>query len=98
MFVFAQYLGESFCRSVCSDFVVLDALSGTDQASIFNISFKIFFNHFGAFFNQSFHPFTLLALWAFTERFKYLFQPLKDRKSTRLNSSHIPLSRMPSSA
>ena len=24
--------------------------------------------------------------------------PLKDRKSTRLNSSHIPLSRMPSSA
>ena len=25
-------------------------------------------------------------------------QALKDRKSTRLNSSHIPLSRMPSSA
>ena len=25
-------------------------------------------------------------------------QVLKDRKSTRLNSSHIPLSRMPSSA
>ena len=28
--------------------------------------------------------------------FTHLFQP--DRKSTRLNSSHIPLSRMPSSA
>ena len=26
------------------------------------------------------------------------FEPAKDRKSTRLNSSHIPLSRMPSSA
>ena len=25
-------------------------------------------------------------------------KPLRDRKSTRLNSSHIPLSRMPSSA
>ena len=28
----------------------------------------------------------------------YLANPTKDRKSTRLNSSHIPLSRMPSSA
>ncbi len=28
----------------------------------------------------------------------YLFKAKKDRKSTRLNSSHIPLSRMPSSA
>ena len=27
-----------------------------------------------------------------------LLAPMKDRKSTRLNSSHIPLSRMPSSA
>ena len=27
-----------------------------------------------------------------------LLQPTPDRKSTRLNSSHIPLSRMPSSA
>ena len=27
-----------------------------------------------------------------------LFNAFKDRKSTRLNSSHIPLSRMPSSA
>src|ERR1051326_4161271 len=27
-----------------------------------------------------------------------LLIPLRDRKSTRLNSSHIPLSRMPSSA
>ena len=27
-----------------------------------------------------------------------LFHPLKDRKSTRLNSSHLPTSRMPSSA
>ena len=26
------------------------------------------------------------------------FQSIEDRKSTRLNSSHIPLSRMPSSA
>ena len=25
-------------------------------------------------------------------------EPIRDRKSTRLNSSHIPLSRMPSSA
>ena len=31
--------------------------------------------------------------------FEYMLQvPAKDRKSTRLNSSHIPLSRMPSSA
>ena len=29
---------------------------------------------------------------------RYELIPLKDRKSTRLNSSHIPLSRMPSSA
>ena len=28
----------------------------------------------------------------------YVFQKGRDRKSTRLNSSHIPLSRMPSSA
>ena len=28
----------------------------------------------------------------------YVGVPLLDRKSTRLNSSHIPLSRMPSSA
>ena len=28
----------------------------------------------------------------------YAFAKRKDRKSTRLNSSHIPLSRMPSSA
>ena len=27
-----------------------------------------------------------------------LFEPMKDRKSTRLNSSHLKLSRMPSSA
>ena len=34
-----------------------------------------------------------------TPRYAYLEQKqLKDRKSTRLNSSHIPLSRMPSSA
>ena len=30
--------------------------------------------------------------------YKYPKQPIRDRKSTRLNSSHIPLSRMPSSA
>ena len=29
---------------------------------------------------------------------KYAIQSVADRKSTRLNSSHIPLSRMPSSA
>ena len=29
---------------------------------------------------------------------KVFAQDMKDRKSTRLNSSHIPLSRMPSSA
>ena len=32
------------------------------------------------------------------ERVKDLLDDLLDRKSTRLNSSHIPLSRMPSSA
>ena len=30
--------------------------------------------------------------------FKTIWDKDKDRKSTRLNSSHIPLSRMPSSA
>ena len=34
----------------------------------------------------------------FSERFDNLVNSLEDRKSTRLNSSHIPLSRMPSSA
>ena len=36
-----------------------------------------------------------------TNRFEVIINPplgLRDRKSTRLNSSHIPLSRMPSSA
>ena len=33
-----------------------------------------------------------------TVRKQILVRMLKDRKSTRLNSSHIPLSRMPSSA
>ena len=32
------------------------------------------------------------------DRILSLEEKLKDRKSTRLNSSHIPLSRMPSSA
>ena len=32
------------------------------------------------------------------ERFKNMLKETLDRKSTRLNSSHIPLSRMPSSA
>ena len=31
------------------------------------------------------------------DKYRYL-SIIKDRKSTRLNSSHIPLSRMPSSA
>ena len=35
---------------------------------------------------------------AYAHNFKNLIEFLKDRKSTRLNSSHIPLSRMPSSA
>ena len=33
-----------------------------------------------------------------TKRQALLYQQEADRKSTRLNSSHIPLSRMPSSA
>ena len=33
-----------------------------------------------------------------TVRVVVLFRAVLDRKSTRLNSSHIPLSRMPSSA
>ena len=34
-----------------------------------------------------------------SNRFKTVFScEIEDRKSTRLNSSHIPLSRMPSSA
>ena len=33
-----------------------------------------------------------------TEESEKLKEQMKDRKSTRLNSSHIPLSRMPSSA
>ena len=33
-----------------------------------------------------------------TDRWKFLDFEIPDRKSTRLNSSHIPLSRMPSSA
>ena len=42
--------------------------------------------------------FDLLGLIAFL-RMKTTINPLQpDRKSTRLNSSHIPLSRMPSSA
>ena len=44
----------------------------------------------------------LYDLWGNTVEFFSLDQPAKvrgrDRKSTRLNSSHIPLSRMPSSA
>ena len=35
---------------------------------------------------------------AMTQNRRIEGKPLKDRKSTRLNSSHIPLSRMPSSA
>ena len=41
-------------------------------------------------FNESASP-----VWVFGFREGY---PRRDRKSTRLNSSHIPLSRMPSSA
>ena len=33
-----------------------------------------------------------------SERINYLTEHFKDRKSTRLNSSHLRLSRMPSSA
>ena len=32
------------------------------------------------------------------QKYKEVTKKLEDRKSTRLNSSHIPLSRMPSSA
>ena len=32
------------------------------------------------------------------KQFEPLYNRIRDRKSTRLNSSHIPLSRMPSSA
>ena len=40
-----------------------------------------------------------LFLLEFLKKIKYQFTPgFEDRKSTRLNSSHIPLSRMPSSA
>ena len=36
--------------------------------------------------------------WMLAETYRNGGKPKKDRKSTRLNSSHIPLSRMPSSA
>ena len=41
-----------------------------------------------------------LLVWAFATLFNSLLGNwfIEDRKSTRLNSSHIPLSRMPSSA
>ena len=38
------------------------------------------------------------AMQGFDQRFQNGFDCQGDRKSTRLNSSHIPLSRMPSSA
>ena len=38
------------------------------------------------------------ALWLFTGNRSFRGAKEADRKSTRLNSSHIPLSRMPSSA
>ena len=40
----------------------------------------------------------LNALGLIHESIHYVISLYKDRKSTRLNSSHIPLSRMPSSA
>ena len=36
--------------------------------------------------------------WVETDRFSAVVEPTRDRKSTRLNSSHRSLSRMPSSA
>ena len=38
------------------------------------------------------------SLQDYTKRFKTTRDVLRDRKSTRLNSSHLDLSRMPSSA
>ena len=40
------------------------------------------------------HPLVVIS----EQKYKDPRHPKKDRKSTRLNSSHIPLSRMPSSA
>ena len=45
------------------------------------------------------NPFPLNSTYDFANGAEsYVSTKLKDRKSTRLNSSHIPLSRMPSSA
>ena len=40
----------------------------------------------------------IVTHWALSEPHQHLKVISRDRKSTRLNSSHIPLSRMPSSA
>ena len=47
---------------------------------------------------QALIGFQILAQFGFTPTFVRLISYSQDRKSTRLNSSHIPLSRMPSSA
>ena len=44
------------------------------------------------------NPFIAMFLIVMIRKEKYRFGYGRDRKSTRLNSSHIPLSRMPSSA
>ena len=78
------------------DFIMIDFIIWLDSTGI---AYALFY--FGA-----------IALWIITERQHDQIKALKkqrdtfkswlilerDRKSTRLNSSHIPLSRMPSSA
>ena len=82
---------------------------GNEQQNIFNRLRKMTpvkrlaeFNSYGG-AAQGSTPFSLLTPQQFAELFpKYYMEKLPnvsgDRKSTRLNSSHMPLSRMPSSA
>ena len=71
----------------------LDNIRSSKSANTIR-AYKSDFNHFVDFCKKN----NFKALPADPKIVSFYITHLSDRKSTRLNSSHIPLSRMPSSA
>ncbi len=56
----AELLGEGAGTAVGGDFVVLDALSGTDEGGVEDFGGEAFLHHLFALFDEAFHGFALL--------------------------------------
>ena len=70
----AKALGERTNSAIAGHFVMLDALSGADEASIANAVIAISLDHQFAFLDEAFHGLAGFATGLLAERLEYLLE------------------------